>query len=89
MGLKLVNIGFGNMIAVDRLLAVFSPDSAPIKRMALEARDRGILIDATFGRKTRAVLILDNDHLVLSALTPEVVTGRIEGEPVNAQEEEI
>ena len=89
MGLKLVNIGFGNMIAVDRLLAVVSPDSAPIKRMTQEARDRGILMDATFGRKTRAVLILDNDHLVLSALTPEVVTGRIEGEPVNAQEEEI
>ena len=89
MGLKLVNIGFGNMIAVDRLLAVVSPDSAPIKRMTQEARDRGILIDATFGRKTRAVLILDNDHLVHSALTPEVVTGRIEGEPVNAQEEEI
>ena len=57
--------------------------------MAQEARDRGILIDATYGRKTRAVLILDNDHLVLSALTPEVVTGRIEGEPVNVQEEEI
>ena len=89
MGLKLVNIGFGNMIAVDRLLAVVSPDSAPIKRMTQEARDRGILIDATFGRKTRAVLILDTDHLVLSALTPEVVTGRIEGEPVNAQEEEV
>ena len=89
MGLKLVNIGFCNMIAVDRLLAVVSPDSAPIKRMTQEARDRGILIDATFGRKTRAVLILDNDHLVLSALTPEGVTGRIEGEPVTAQEEEV
>ena len=87
--MKLVNIGFGNMIAVDRIMAVVSPDSAPIKRMAQEARDRGILIDATFGRKTRSVLILDNDHLVLSALTPEVVTGRVEGGPVNAQEEEI
>lgn len=86
--MKLVNIGFGNMIAVDRIMAVVSPDSAPIKRMAQEARDRGILIDATFGRKTRAVLILDNDHLVLSALTPEAVTGRIEGEPVNPHEEE-
>ena len=86
--MKLVNIGFGNMIAVDRVLAVVSPDSAPIKRMAQEARDRGILIDATFGRKTRSVLILDNDHLVLSALTPEAVTGRIEGAPVNALEEE-
>ena len=87
--MKLVNIGYGSMIAVDRILAVVSPDSAPIKRMAQEARDRGILIDATYGRKTRAVLILDNDHLVLSALTPEVVTGRIEGDAVNAQEEEM
>ena len=86
--MKLVNIGFGNMVAVDRIMAVVSPDSAPIKRMAQEARDRGILIDATFGRKTRAVLILDNDHLVLSALTPETVTNRVEGGQVNAQEEE-
>ena len=86
--MKLVNIGFGNMVAVDRIMAVVSPDSAPIKRMAQEARDRGILIDATFGRKTRAVLILDNDHLVLSALAPETVTNRVEGGQVNAQEEE-
>ena len=86
--MKLVNIGFGNRVAVARIMAVVSPDSAPIKRMAQEARDRGILIDATFGRKTRAVLILDNDHLVLSALTPETVTNRVEGGQVNAQEEE-
>ena len=86
--MKLVNIGFGSMVAVDRIMAVVSPDSAPIKRMSQEARDRGILIDATFGRKTRAVLILDNDHLVLSALAPETVTNRVEGGQVNAQEEE-
>ena len=86
--MKLINIGFGNVVAAGRLVAVVSPDSAPIKRMAQEARDRGILIDATFGRKTRAVLILDNDHLVLSALTPESVTNRVEGGQVNAQEEE-
>ena len=86
--MKLVNVGFGNMVATDRIMAVVSPDSAPIKRMAQEARDRGILIDATFGRKTRAVLILDNDHLVLSALTPEAVTSRVEGGAVNVQEEE-
>jgi len=86
--MKLLNIGFGNMVSANRLLAIVSPDSAPIKRMAQEARDRGILIDATFGRKTRAVLILDNDHLVLSALTPDAVTGRVEGGPVNTQEEE-
>lgn len=86
--MKLVNVGFGNMVAVDRVMAVVSPDSAPIKRMAQEARDRGILIDATFGRKTRAILILDNDHLVLSALSPEAVTGRIEGETAGGQDEE-
>jgi len=86
--LKLVNIGFGSMVAVDRIMAVVSPDSAPIKRMSQEARDRGILIDATFGRKTRSVLILDNDHLVLSALTPEAVNSRVEGGQINAQEEE-
>ena len=63
--MKLVNIGYGNMIAKHRILAVLSPDSAPIKRMIQEARDRGFLIDATYGRRTRAVLILDNDHLVL------------------------
>ena len=87
--MKLLNIGFGNAVSMERIIAIISPDSAPVKRMIQDAKDRGILIDATFGRKTRAVLILDNDHLVLSALTPEVVTGRIEGEPVNAQEEEV
>ena len=87
--MKLINIGFGNLVSRERVVAIVAPDSAPIKRMVQETRERGMLIDATYGRKTRAVLILDNDHLVLSALTPEVVTGRIEGEPVNAQEEEM
>ena len=63
--MKLINIGYGNMIAKHRVMAVVSPDSAPIKRMIQEARDRGFLIDATYGRRTRAVLILDNDHIVL------------------------
>ena len=63
--MKLINIGFGNMVAAGRLIAIVSPDSAPIKRMVQEARDRGVLIDATYGRRTRAVLIMDNDHLVL------------------------
>lgn len=77
--MKLVNVGYGNMIAISRVLAVVSPDSAPIKRMVQEARDRGFLIDATYGRRTRSVVILDNDHLVLSALQTEVITDRIEG----------
>ena len=64
--MKLINIGFGNMVSAGRLIAIVSPDSAPIKRMVQEARDRGVLIDATYGRRTRAVLIMDNDHLVLS-----------------------
>ena len=76
--MKLINIGFGNRISAGRLVAIVSPDSAPIKRMVQEARDRGILIDATYGRKTNSVLIMDNDHLVLSALEPETVAGRVE-----------
>ena len=86
--LKLINIGFGSLVSAGRLVAVVSPESAPIKRMTQEARERGILIDATYGRKTKAVLIMDNDHLVLSALTPEVIAGRLEGEEPNGREEE-
>lgn len=78
--MKLINIGFGNMVAAGRLIAIVSPDSAPIKRMVQEARDRGVLIDATYGRRTRAVLIMDNDHLVLSALQTETVANRLAGE---------
>mgnify|MGYP002688244727 FL=1 len=78
--MKLINIGFGNMISAGRLVAIVSPDSAPIKRMVQEARDRGVLIDATYGRRTRAVLIMDNDHLVLSALQTETVANRLAGE---------
>ena len=85
--MKLINIGFGNMVSAGRLIAIVSPDSAPIKRMVQEARERGVLIDATYGRKTRAVLIMDNDHLVLSALQPETVSNRLAGEKDNAEEE--
>jgi regulator of extracellular matrix RemA (YlzA/DUF370 family) len=74
--MKLINIGFGNMIAAGRLLAVVSPDSAPIKRVIQEARDRGMLIDASYGRKTRSVLLMDTDHVILSAITPEMVSER-------------
>ena len=85
--MKLINIGFGNMISAGRLIAIVSPESAPIKRMVQEARDRGVLIDATYGRRTKAVLIMDNDHLVLSALQPETVASRLSGEKDDAQEE--
>ena len=74
--MKLINIGFGNMIAGKRLLAVVSPDSAPIKRVIQEARDRGMLIDASYGRKTKAVLLMDTDHVILSAITPAQITER-------------
>ena len=86
--MKLINIGFGNLVSPQRLIAVVSPESAPIKRMVQEARDRGILIDATYGRRTRAVLVMDNDHLVLSALQPETVANRLSGEPADGEEEE-
>lgn len=74
--MTLLNIGFGNMVAADRLLAIVSPDSAPIKRIIQDAKDEGRLIDATYGRRTRAVLIMDSDHIVLSAILPETVAGR-------------
>ena len=86
--MKLINIGFGNLVSPQRLIAVVSPESAPIKRMVQEARDRGNLIDATYGRRTRAVLVMDNDHLVLSALQPETVANRLSGEPADGEEEE-
>ena len=86
--MKLINIGFGNMVSAGRLIAVVSPESAPIKRMVQEARDRGVLIDATFGRRTRAVLVMDSDHIVLSALQPETVEGRLGGREAPAAEEE-
>ena len=89
--MKLLNIGFGNMVSADRLVAIVSPDSAPIKRMVQEARDRGTLVDASFGRKTRAVLIMDSDHVVLSALQPASVAGRLAGKEAAADplEEEM
>lgn len=74
--MKLINIGFGNMVAAARLLAVVSPDSAPIKRVVQEARDRGMLIDASFGRKTQTVLVMDTDHVILSAVSPQAIAER-------------
>ena len=75
--MKLINNGFGNMVSAGRLIAIVSPESAPIKRMVQEARENGMLIDATYGRRTRAVLVMDNDHVILSAIQPETVAGRL------------
>ena len=74
--IRLINIGFGNMIAADRIIAIVSPDRAPVKRLIQEARDRKTVIDATQGRRTRAVIQMDSDHLVLSAIQPETIAGR-------------
>lgn len=74
--MRLLNVGFGNMVACDRIVSVISPDSAPVKRMIQEARESGHIIDATAGRRTRAVLIMDSGHIVLSAITPETVSIR-------------
>ena len=77
MNFNLLNIGFGNMVMGDKIVAIISPESAPIKRLVQEARERNTLIDATFGRKTRAVLIMDNSQVVLSALQPETISHRV------------
>ena len=74
--MKLINIGFGSMVAANRVLAIVAPDSAPIKRGIQEARDRAMLIDASYGRKTKAVILMDTDHVILSAMTPEVLYAR-------------
>lgn len=76
--MQLLNIGFGSCVAANRLIAVVAPDSAPIKRVIQEARDRGMLIDASFGRATKAVLLMDTDHVILSAIPPETMLGRWE-----------
>ena len=75
--MRLINIGFGSMIAAHRLLAVVSPDSAPVKRVIQEARDRGMLIDASYGHKTKAVILMDTDHVILSAIDPEAISARL------------
>ena len=77
MSIQLLNIGFGNMVSANRVMAIISPESAPIKRMVQDARDKGLLIDATYGRKTRAVLVTDSGQIVLSAIQPETVAHRL------------
>lgn len=86
--MRLINIGFGNMISSVRLVTIVSPDSAPIKRIVQDARDRGRLIDATYGRRTRAVIVMDSDHVILSAIQPETIAARLAGAPAQTTEEE-
>ena len=83
--MQLVNIGFGNIVSANRIIAIVSPESAPIKRMVQEAKDKGTAIDATYGRRTRAVVITDSDHLILSALQPETVASRLDKNIENNQ----
>jgi len=83
MDIKLINIGFGNIVSASRIIAIVSPESAPIKRIITEARDRGMLIDATYGRRTRAVIITDSDHVILSAVQPETVAHRLVNKETN------
>ena len=85
--MKLINIGFGNMVSANRLSAIVSPESAPIKRIVQEARDKGSLIDATYGRRTRAVIIMDSDHIILSAVQPETVANRLDSSNEDLEEE--
>ena len=74
--MKLINIGFGSMVAAGRVLTILDPDSAPIKRVVQEAKERGMLVDASYGRKTQAVILMDTDHVILSAMTPETLAQR-------------
>ncbi|MEJ8553744.1 extracellular matrix/biofilm regulator RemA [Tepidibacter sp. Z1-5] len=87
MGIKLVNIGFGNIVSANKIIAIVSPESAPIKRMIQESREKHMLIDATYGRRTRAVVITDSQHIILSAVQPETVAHRLELKEENNQEE--
>ena len=89
--MKLINIGFGNMVSAGRVIAIISPDSAPVKRIIQDARERSLLVDATYGRRTRAVMIMDSGHVILSAIQPETVAGRATGtkdNPSRGEEDE-
>ncbi len=87
--MKLINIGFGNMVSANRLVAIVSPESAPIKRIIQDAKERGTLIDATYGRRTRAVIVTDSDHVILSAVQPETVANRLNDHDDDLTEEEL
>lgn len=86
--MKLINIGFGSLIAAGRILSILEPDSAPIKRVVQEAKDRGMLIDASYGRKTKSVILMDTDHVILSAITPETICARWMDRQEEIEEEE-
>jgi regulator of extracellular matrix RemA (YlzA/DUF370 family) len=77
MSIKLINIGFGNIVSANRIITVVSPESAPIKRLIQEGRERGLLVDATYGRRTRAVIVTDSDHIILTAVQPETIANRL------------
>ena len=79
--MKLISIGFGSTVCAERILAVIAPESAPIKRLIQEARERGLLIDASFGRKTKSVLLMDTDHVILASVSPEILSARMEEKP--------
>ncbi|NLB17644.1 MAG: DUF370 domain-containing protein [Syntrophomonadaceae bacterium] len=87
MDIKLINIGFGNIVAANRIVAIVSPESAPIKRIIQEAREKGNLIDATYGRRTRAVIIVDSGHVILSAVQPETVSNRLSAKESSQSDE--
>lgn len=87
--MKLINIGFGSMIASGRVLAMVEPDSAPIKRMVQEARERGMLIDASYGRKTQTVILMDTDHVILSAMSPQTLGERWEEKEKTGEEDKL
>ena len=80
--MQLVNIGFGNIVSAQRIVAIVSPESAPIKRIVQDAKDKGMAVDATYGRRTRAVIIMDSGHVILSAVQPETVAGRLDKDDI-------
>lgn len=84
MDIQLINIGFGNIVSANRIIAIVSPESAPIKRIITDSRERGQLVDATYGRRTRAVIITDSSHVVLSAIQPETIAHRFVGNKESA-----
>lgn len=86
MAIRLINIGFGNIVSANRIVSIVSPESAPIKRIIQDARDRGFLIDATYGRRTRAVVVMDSGHIILSAVQPETVANRLADREVDLED---
>ena len=88
MGIRLINIGFGNFVSAQRLISIVSPDAAPVKRIVQDARERSVLVDATCGRRTRAVIVTDSGHIILSALLPETIMHRLDSKEIIAEDEE-